>query len=82
MYILNKPLRAGTTAKKKINIIAWEISFLHHILQKLQYQAKAPAAEHGYDPAMDDMHASFYARGPAFLEHKKIAGLRTSTSTH
>jgi predicted AlkP superfamily pyrophosphatase or phosphodiesterase len=35
---------------------------------------RLPAAEHGYDPAMNDMHASFYAWGPAFLQHKKIAG--------
>jgi len=33
-----------------------------------------PLAEHGYDPAITEMHASFYAWGPAFRNHKKING--------
>jgi predicted AlkP superfamily pyrophosphatase or phosphodiesterase len=33
-----------------------------------------PAAEHGYDPAIPEMRASFYAWGPAFRKHKKIKG--------
>src|SRR5882724_9594454 len=33
-----------------------------------------PAAEHGYDPSIPEMRASFYAWGPAFAQHKKIEG--------
>jgi len=33
-----------------------------------------PAAEHGYDPSITEMHASFYAWGPEFVQHKKIPG--------
>jgi predicted AlkP superfamily pyrophosphatase or phosphodiesterase len=33
-----------------------------------------PIGEHGFDPAMPDMHATFYAWGPAFKPHQKIAG--------
>ena len=32
------------------------------------------AGKHGFDPAIADMHASFYAWGPAFKEHVSIAG--------
>ena len=35
---------------------------------------KMPIAEHGYDPAFTEMHASFYAWGPAFKQNKKIRG--------
>jgi predicted AlkP superfamily pyrophosphatase or phosphodiesterase len=35
---------------------------------------RMPAAEHGYDPSFKEMHASFYAWGPAFKSHKKIKG--------
>lgn len=31
-----------------------------------------PIGEHGFDPAIPDMHATFYAWGPAFKEHQKI----------
>ncbi|MBS1599755.1 MAG: alkaline phosphatase family protein [Bacteroidetes bacterium] len=34
---------------------------------------RLPAAEHGYDPSLTEMHATFYAWGPAFAQHKKIA---------
>jgi len=37
-----------------------------------------PAAEHGYDPAMKEMHATFYAWGPEFVSHKKIAGFENT----
>lgn len=30
-----------------------------------------PIGEHGFDPAIPDMHATFYAWGPAFKEHQK-----------
>ncbi len=30
--------------------------------------------KHGFDPAITDMHASFYAWGPAFKEQQQIAG--------
>jgi predicted AlkP superfamily pyrophosphatase or phosphodiesterase len=30
--------------------------------------------KHGFDPAIIDMHASFYAWGPAFKQHMKIDG--------
>ena len=33
-----------------------------------------PIGEHGFDPAMTDMHATFYAWGPAFKSHQKIPG--------
>jgi predicted AlkP superfamily pyrophosphatase or phosphodiesterase len=33
-----------------------------------------PAATHGFDPATEDMHASFYAWGPAFKSNLKIRG--------
>ena len=33
-----------------------------------------PAATHGFDPAITDMHASFYAWGPAFKSNYKIRG--------
>jgi len=33
-----------------------------------------PAATHGFDPATPDMHASFYAWGPAFRSNLKIRG--------
>ena len=33
-----------------------------------------PIGEHGFDPALPDMHATFYAWGPAFKPHQKIAG--------
>jgi len=33
-----------------------------------------PAAEHGYDPAIPEMHATFYAWGPAFKKNMKIEG--------
>ncbi|PWT70280.1 MAG: alkaline phosphatase family protein [Bacteroidetes bacterium] len=35
---------------------------------------RLPAAEHGYDPGIPDMHATFYAWGPAFRKHMKIKG--------
>ena len=31
-----------------------------------------PAATHGFDPTTSDMHASFYAWGPAFKSHQQI----------
>ncbi len=34
----------------------------------------APYGEHGFDPLMPDMRATFYAWGPAFKPHTKIAG--------
>lgn len=34
---------------------------------------RMPVAEHGFDPELPEMHASFYAWGPAFRKHKKIA---------
>lgn len=33
-----------------------------------------PVATHGFDPAITDMHASFYAWGPAFKSNYKIRG--------
>jgi len=33
-----------------------------------------PAATHGYDPAIPQMHATFYAWGPAFKSNLKIRG--------
>jgi hypothetical protein len=33
---------------------------------------RVPVGEHGYDPSIEDMHASFYAWGPAFREHLKL----------
>ena len=33
-----------------------------------------PAATHGFDPAIRDMHATFYAWGPAFKSNLKIRG--------
>jgi predicted AlkP superfamily pyrophosphatase or phosphodiesterase len=30
--------------------------------------------EHGFDPALTEMHATFYAWGPAFKQHQAIAG--------
>jgi len=33
-----------------------------------------PVGEHGFDPALTDMHACFYAWGPAFAPHQKIPG--------
>jgi predicted AlkP superfamily pyrophosphatase or phosphodiesterase len=33
-----------------------------------------PAATHGFDPALEVMHASFYAWGPAFKSNLKIKG--------
>jgi predicted AlkP superfamily pyrophosphatase or phosphodiesterase len=38
------------------------------------YHRHVPAAEHGYDPQDTVMHATFYAWGPAFRPHTKIAG--------
>lgn len=35
---------------------------------------RVPVAEHGYDPAIPEMRATFYAWGPAFRQHKKIKG--------
>jgi len=35
---------------------------------------RMPVAEHGYDPSFREMHASFYAWGPAFRKGKKING--------
>jgi len=32
------------------------------------------AAEHGYDPTLTEMHATFYAWGPAFKNNKQIKG--------
>jgi predicted AlkP superfamily pyrophosphatase or phosphodiesterase len=32
------------------------------------------AAEHGYDPALTEMHATFYAWGPAFRKNKRVGG--------
>jgi predicted AlkP superfamily pyrophosphatase or phosphodiesterase len=33
-----------------------------------------PSATHGFDPAIPDMHATFYAWGPAFKSNLKIRG--------
>jgi predicted AlkP superfamily pyrophosphatase or phosphodiesterase len=33
-----------------------------------------PVATHGFDPAIQEMHATFYAWGPAFKENLKIRG--------
>lgn len=33
-----------------------------------------PIGEHGFDPALPDMHATFYAWGPAFKTQQKIPG--------
>jgi hypothetical protein len=33
-----------------------------------------PVATHGYDPSLTDMHATFYAWGPAFKSNYKIKG--------
>jgi hypothetical protein len=33
-----------------------------------------PKGEHGFDPLISDMHATFYAWGPAFRNHKHIEG--------
>jgi predicted AlkP superfamily pyrophosphatase or phosphodiesterase len=38
------------------------------------YHRHVPAAEHGYDPGLTEMHATFYAWGPAFVPHSRIAG--------
>jgi predicted AlkP superfamily pyrophosphatase or phosphodiesterase len=38
------------------------------------YHRHVPAAEHGYDPALPLMHASFYAWGPAFRAHTHLDG--------
>ena len=35
---------------------------------------KVTPGKHGFDPAITDMHASFYAWGPAFKEHLQIPG--------
>lgn len=35
---------------------------------------KLTPGKHGFDPALDDMHATFYAWGPAFKEHLKLEG--------
>jgi predicted AlkP superfamily pyrophosphatase or phosphodiesterase len=33
-----------------------------------------PIGEHGFDPAISEMHATFYAWGPAFKNHQTING--------
>jgi predicted AlkP superfamily pyrophosphatase or phosphodiesterase len=33
-----------------------------------------PIGEHGFDPAIPEMHATFYAWGPAFQKNKTIEG--------
>jgi predicted AlkP superfamily pyrophosphatase or phosphodiesterase len=38
------------------------------------YHRHIPMGEHGFDPAITDMHASFYAWGPSFKNHLKIPG--------
>ncbi len=43
-------------------------------IPKLSRGRRSSAAEHGYDPAIPDMRASFYAWGPEFKQHKKIDG--------
>ena len=38
-------------------------------------RGRAPdIGKHGFDPVITDMHASFYAWGPAFKQHMKIEG--------
>lgn len=35
---------------------------------------KTPLGQHGFDPALKEMHATFYSWGPAFKRHLKIKG--------
>lgn len=35
---------------------------------------KGTLGKHGFDPALKEMHAAFYAWGPAFNQHQKIDG--------
>jgi Type I phosphodiesterase / nucleotide pyrophosphatase len=35
---------------------------------------RVPIGEHGFDPTLQDMHASFYAWGPMFNRHQTISG--------
>ncbi len=37
-------------------------------------KAHIPIGEHGFDPAISEMHATFYAWGPAFKNHQTING--------
>ncbi|HEX4852389.1 MAG TPA: ectonucleotide pyrophosphatase/phosphodiesterase, partial [Puia sp.] len=53
-----------------------DIVLVAHIPKIFNYtnRRKLPVAEHGYDPGIPEMHATFYAWGPAFKKNKKIQG--------
>ncbi len=52
-----------------------DILLIPHLPKVFNLSRRAPSlGKHGFDPALRDMHASFYAWGPAFKQHLQIKG--------
>lgn len=71
----NTPARWHYSKKEDVYNRLGDIILLPHPPKAFNIRNRhVPAAEHGYDPAIKEMRATFYAWGPAFAEHKKIGG--------
>lgn len=76
VYLLNKTPKRWHYRKKDDVFNRGGDLLLVPILPKvfsISRRAVTPG-KHGFDPAITDMHASFYAWGPAFKQHLQIAG--------
>jgi predicted AlkP superfamily pyrophosphatase or phosphodiesterase len=71
----NMPARWHYSKKDDVFNRSGDIILVPHLPKVFNIRKRrVPVAEHGYDPAIPEMRASFYAWGPAFRQHKKIKG--------
>jgi len=76
VYLINKTPKRWHYRKKDDAFDRLGDMLLVPILPKAFSISRRPTTpgKHGFDPAITDMHATFYAWGPAFKEHLKIDG--------
>jgi len=76
VYLINKtPKRWHYRKKDDVYNRTGDIILVPKLPKVFSISRKATTpGKHGFDPAITDMHASFYAWGPAFKQHLKIEG--------
>lgn len=76
VYLTNKtPKRWHYRKKDDVFNRVGDIILIPHLPRVFNFGTRVSnIGAHGFDPAIDDMHATFYAWGPAFKEHITIDG--------
>lgn len=76
VYLINKTPKRWHYRKKDDQFNRGGNILLVPRLPKVFSISRKPVTpgKHGFDPAITDMHASFYAWGPVFKQHVKIGG--------